>query len=528
MPKVRLVELDAHGLATIENARLEFDEGFTVITGETGAGKTLLLDALAMCLGDDPGDLRSASAQDLRVAALFVSELGELSLAREMTAAGRLRGSIDGTVCSSAALRERGGDLVTVHGQHDSLRLRTRAALLDLLDRYGGIDAGTLEALRREHRSLERERHELGGDLDRRRREQDLLEFQIAEIDGASITGPHELEETLEELTRLSARRDAATALRAAAEELDGDQGDDLASRLARVVARLPDLDEIERVREGLRDAVDALRDGARTFRDVVEHDEDDPGALERLSDRVDRLQHLVRKHGTSLADVLEAEQQGRARLEHLRGATTRLAELDDAIEALTRDEEAESARLRADRIAAADRLARAVTLQLPRVALPLADVKWRVDGVDGSEVALLFRPNPGLPAGSVASLASGGELSRLLLAIALETARDDTVAIFDEIDAGVGGQVAQQIGDCLAELGERQQVVAVTHLASVAARARRHFVIEKGTSGGRTSTWVRRVDGDERVGEIARMLVGDPNAPDARALAQRLLDATR
>ena len=146
MPKVRLVELDAHGLATIENARLEFDEGFTVITGETGAGKTLLLDALAMCLGDDPGDLRSASAQDLRVAALFVSELGELSLAREMTAAGRLRGSIDGTVCSSAALRERGGDLVTVHGQHDSLRLRTRAALLRVSTGAPGIAIATSPA----------------------------------------------------------------------------------------------------------------------------------------------------------------------------------------------------------------------------------------------------------------------------------------------------------------------------------------------------------------------------------------------
>ncbi len=528
MPKVQLVELDAHGLATIDHARLEFDDGFTVITGETGAGKTLLLDALAMCLGDDPGDLRGASAEDLRVAALFVSDGEEVSLTREMTAAGRLRGGIDGVVCSSAALRERGSDLVVVHGQHDSLRLRSRAALLELLDRYGGIDAGPLDALRRRRRSLERERHELGGDVDSRRREQELLEFQIAEVDAAAISGPHELEEVLEDLARLSARRDAALALRAAAEELDGDQDDAVASRLARVVARLPELEEIAGVGEVLRDAVDALREGARTFRGLVDRDEEDPGALERLSERVDLLQRLVRKHGASLADVLRADEQSRARLTHLSSATARLVELDEEILRVTRDEEEESSRLRLARVAAATRLSDAVSRQLPRVALPQASLEWRVDGADGSEVTMLFRPNPGLPAGSVASLASGGELSRLLLALALETARDDAVAIFDEIDAGVGGQVAEQIGDCLAELGERQQVVAVTHLASVAARARRHFVIEKHTADGRTTTQVRRVDGDERVGEIARMLVGDPTAPDARALADRLLGARR
>jgi DNA repair protein RecN (Recombination protein N) len=158
-------------------------------------------------------------------------------------------------------------------------------------------------------------------------------------------------------------------------------------------------------------------------------------------------------------------------------------------------------------------------------VALANASLRFDVDGDDGSEAQILFTPNPGLPEGPLQALASGGELSRVLLALSLETAHEDVVAVFDEIDAGVGGQVAQQIGQCLKEVGQQQQVLAVTHLASVAAKADHHFVIEKTIRGASTSTSVRPVAGEERVLEIARMLAGDEITDEAKALAHRLLE---
>jgi DNA repair protein RecN (Recombination protein N) len=158
-------------------------------------------------------------------------------------------------------------------------------------------------------------------------------------------------------------------------------------------------------------------------------------------------------------------------------------------------------------------------------VALPHASLRFEVDGDDGSEAQILFTPNPGLPEGPLQALASGGELSRVLLALSLETVHEDVVAVFDEVDAGVGGQVAQQIGECLAELGCRQQVLAVTHLASVAAKADHHFVIEKSVRNGVSSTTLRAVVGDERVSEVARMLAGDEITTESRALASRMLE---
>jgi DNA repair protein RecN (Recombination protein N) len=172
--------------------------------------------------------------------------------------------------------------------------------------------------------------------------------------------------------------------------------------------------------------------------------------------------------------------------------------------------------------------LTEAVRRHLPRVALPNALLRFVVDGDDGSDAQILFTPNPGLPEGPLQSLASGGELSRVLLALSLETAHEDVVAVFDEIDAGVGGQVAQQIGQCLYEVGRRQQVLAVTHLASVAAKADHHFVIEKLTTHGVTSTTLRPVTGEHRVNEIARMLAGDHISAEAKALASQLLETSR
>jgi DNA repair protein RecN (Recombination protein N) len=214
------------------------------------------------------------------------------------------------------------------------------------------------------------------------------------------------------------------------------------------------------------------------------------------------------------------------ARVEELANAQSRLDELDERIEKLSVLETELAAVVRRERDVAATALTSRVQRQLPRVALTHATLRFVVDGRDGSDAQILFAPNPGWPEGPLQSLASGGELSRVLLALSLETVHDDVVAVFDEVDAGVGGQVAQQIGDCLRELGDSQQVVAVTHLASVAAKAAHHFVIEKVTEGALTSTRVHQVRGDDRVREIARMLAGDARSDEADALARRMLES--
>jgi DNA repair protein RecN (Recombination protein N) len=205
--------------------------------------------------------------------------------------------------------------------------------------------------------------------------------------------------------------------------------------------------------------------------------------------------------------------------------ASSRTASLDDEIDALNARVAALAETALRERTAAAASLSAAVMAQLSRVALAHARIRFVVDGEDGAEAQILFTPNPGQPEGPLQALASGGELSRVLLAISLESAHEDVVAVFDEVDAGVGGQVAQQIGECLRELGQTQQVLAVTHLASVAAKADHHFVIEKLIGRNDVSTSVRALSGDERVEEIARMLAGDAITVESRALARQMLE---
>jgi DNA repair protein RecN (Recombination protein N) len=208
--------------------------------------------------------------------------------------------------------------------------------------------------------------------------------------------------------------------------------------------------------------------------------------------------------------------------------ATTRVAELDQEIVALETQESTLAKEARRAREESAEALSAAVARQLPRVALAHAKLRIEVDGDDGSAMQVLFTANPGQPEGTLQSLASGGELSRILLALSLETSHEDIVTVFDEVDAGIGGQVAQQIGECLREVGERQQVVAITHLASVAAQADHHFVIEKTVRKNEVHTNVRVVRGDERIDEIARMLAGDTITPESRSLARQMLETRR
>ena len=529
MPKSQLVELYAHGIGVIDDARVEFGAGFNVITGETGAGKTLLLDALDLCLGGDAATSRHAVQADMRAAAVFLQPDGrEVVLTREASSSGRLRSSLDATVASAEALRTLARELIVIHGQHDSLNLRRPSEILRIIDVSGAVSTVDLEATRRQLREARALRDGLGGDVGQRERELDFLEFQIAELEAAKVVSGGELASTLNELTRLSELRDGQTALVAALEELDGDSEEAILGRLAQVIERLPSGDTYALAGEGLRSALEQARESVHELASLADPDAFDPEALETLDQRALVLQQIARKFGGTLEAALamldDLREQRLRRLDE----SSRMATLDDEIVELEKREEALADSARHEREVAALHLTKAVQGQLPRVALPHATLRFEVHGRDGSDARILFSANPGLAEGPLQALASGGELSRVLLALSLETVHDDVVAVFDEVDAGVGGQVAQQIGECLRELGHNQQVLAVTHLASVAAKADHHFVIDKTIHHGAALTTIRAVKGDERINEIARMLAGDDLTVESTALAQQLLETLR
>ncbi|MBU6516090.1 MAG: AAA family ATPase [Acidobacteria bacterium] len=527
MPKARLVELYARGVGVIDEARIEFGSGFNVLTGETGAGKTLLLGALELCLGGDAAASRYAVTPTTRTVAVFAREDdAEVVLARESSSSGRLRASIDASPSSAEVLRQVAAQVIVIHGQHDSLSLRSRHEILRIIDAAGNVDVSELESLRREVTELTSQRDALGGDGASREREREYLLFQLRELRAAAIEDATELERTLEELRRLSRLADAQEVLLDVIDELDGDRDDAILSQWARANQRLPRDTGLDDLRDALTELLDQARANVHELHARARPDLFDPARIADLESRASTLQTIARKYGGSLEAAITEREDIERRLEELANAQDRLGDLDARLEELVRREHELSATARRERESACEFLTRRVNAQLPRVALASAVLRFEVHGEDGADARLLFTPNPGWPEGPLQALASGGELSRVLLALSLETAHEDVVAVFDEVDAGVGGQVAQQIGECLREVGERQQVIAVTHLASVAAKAAHHFVIEKTVADGITTTRVRRVTGEERVREIARMLAGDVNSEEAGALARRLLES--
>jgi DNA repair protein RecN (Recombination protein N) len=525
MPKANLIELYAHKLGVIDDARVEFGSGFNVITGETGAGKTLLLGALGLCLGSDSSASRYAITSDTRAVALFDRDGAELVFSRESSDSGRLRSSLNGAPSSAETLRTLADDVIVIHGQHDSLTLRSRSEVLRTLDEWGKINTRPLENVREELREALRLRDDFGGDQGSRERDAEFLAFQRAELEAADLQSPSELEETLDELIRLTTLRDGQSALGEVLQLLDGEGDESVLTQFAQAVSRLPQGDAYEVVRRGLDVSLIQAREALHELAALTDPDAFDPVTLTELEARVDVLQKVARKYGGSVASALAARDDVCARLERLASERERLRGLDGEIQVLEQREGELAHEIRLERERTADALTSAVALQMGRVALSNATLRFVVDGADGSDAQILFTPNPGQPEGPLATLASGGELSRVLLALSLETVHRDMVAVFDEIDAGLGGQVAQQIGDCLREVGRDQQVIAITHLASVAARADHHFVIEKEVVRGITTTSVRALLGEERVREIARMLAGNDVTEESRALAEQLLE---
>ncbi len=561
-----LVELQIRNLAIIDRLEVGFGPGLNVITGETGAGKSIVLDALQLALGARASaDVIRSGCDAARVEAVFDLEgartapevLGLLEgagveaedrclvLGREVQATGRSVARVNGHMVPASLLQSVGRLLVDIHGQGDHQLLLSPQHQLRLLDRFAGLVqevdrlSGLVERIRSLQELIRREEQLLA----HRDHERDFLQFQLREIESLAPS-PGE-DEALAAERRVLAN---AEALLEGADEiytyLHGEAGEGVLDRLGRAAKRLLDLAKLDPTLQAEYAALDSILAEAeeltrriRSYRDRIEVD---PERLSAVDARLDALNRLKRKYGGSLEAVLREAEHLRAKLAELESAEASMEGLRSELNEVVSEALPLALGLSQRRRSAAEALSGQVTSLLPEVGMPgggfVVSVKPRVGEGSASgdqlralgswgldEVEYLVSLNPGEPAKPLAKVASGGEMARLMLAIksVLSQADDTPCLVFDEIDVGVGGRGGGAVGRRLWRLSLRRQVICVTHLPQVAAFADRHIVVTKGERDGRTAVAVASVDGDARVHELAAMLAGP--APSASAVASAL-----
>lgn len=525
-----LEELAVRDLGVIDRLRLVLRPGMTALTGETGAGKTLLVDAIELLVGGraDPSLVRAGADEALvegrfRLDRAEDDDLSEVVLARAIPSSGRSRAYVDGRLATVAELRAWGERLVDLHGQHTHQSLLTPAVQRAALDRHGAIDLGPLRAARHERRAIEARLAGLGGDERARARELDLLRFQVEELTRAAVAGPDEDDLLDAEETTLgdAVAHQEAAAQAAAALSTDSGALDGLGQALAAISGRAP----FAAVERRLRSVAAEVADLATELRSAGEAIVDDPERLAAIRERRQVLRDLRRKYGDTLADVLAYAQEASARLAELEQHERRAAELDQARQAAMAAEAEAAAAVAAARRAAAGPLGTAVEAHLRELAMPRARLEVSVGGDDpADDVALLLAANPGSPPRPLAKVASGGELARAMLALRLVLTAGPPTLVFDEVDAGIGGEAAIAVGRALAGLGRSHQVLVVTHLPQVAAFAHAHVRVTKRSDEDSTVAAIEDLDDASRVGELSRMLSGLPDSDTARQHATELL----
>ena len=523
-----LTELHIEHVGVIERLDLVLGRGLTVLTGETGAGKTMLVEAIELLVGGRAdATLVRPGAPEARVEGRFVVDDEEVVLARVIPADGRSRAYVNGRLATVGNLAELGSRMVDLHGQHSHQSLLTTAAQRHALDRFAGTDLKPLQAARAHLTEIDAALAALGGDARTRAREIDLLRFQRDEITAAGIESADEdvaLDDEEDLLAGAQAHREAAQRAQGALDD-DGAAGDSLGSALAALGQRSPFGAVIGR----LRSVAAEVADLARELRELAERIDEDPERLAAVRGRRQLLRELRRKYGESLADVMAYLGDVQARLDELESYDTRAQRLEEERRAGVASERAAAAAVASTRRSAAASLGDAVAARLQLLAMPRVRVEVLVGTEDpGDDVTFLLGANPGEPALALAKVASGGELARTMLALRLVLTEAPDTLIFDEVDAGIGGSAAVAVGEALADLGTRHQVLVVTHLAQVAALAETQVVVAKDVAGGRTTASARAVTGDARVEEVARMLSGSGGSSAARRHAQELLQGRR
>ena len=532
-----LTDLNIKNVAIIDNLHVEFGNGLNVLTGETGAGKSIIIDAIELLLGGRAtSDLIRAGAEEATVEALFdISSRPELLefleesgievedgllLKRVVARNGRNRVFIGGGLSTASLLAELARRLINIYGQHESQTLLKAENHLLLLDGFACCDS-LREEFSKLHAELRRTESELcaleEGERDREKRI-DLLSFQLEEIAAAALK-PDEDSELEAERRVLSNAERLFSVSQGAYENLYAGEGAMLGP-LRRAVAAVADAEQYDQalvpIRETLEDAYARLEDASLALRDYSARIEADPHKLALLDDRLDLIGRLKRKYGATVEEVIAHGASVEQELDMLRNAAAVRGELEGRLAALREQIAAQGALLTESRKSSAERLAAAMKVELADLSMPNAVFRVSIEplpeprssGLD--RVEFLFSPNPGEPPRPLARVASGGELSRLMLALKqLHPESDVPTLVFDEVDTGIGGATSAMVGRKLKRVAKGQQIFCITHLPQVSAFADHHFRVEKRQEAGRTVTQVVHLVGDQRVNELARMLGG-------------------
>ncbi len=547
-----LTELRVRDLATIADVTLTLGPGLNVLTGETGAGKSMLVDAVALLLGERAasGSVRPGGGKTIvegafegldnatrgRIESLGLDvEDGRVVIRREVSVEGRSRAWVNGSPTTASVLAQLGAFLVDLHGQHETQSLLHADAQRDILDAFAHAEAERA-AVAEAHRALSALRAEetaLASRRDEVRRRADYLRHVVTEIDNAKLK-PGEDEVLQVEARRLSQAGTLAELAQRIADALESGEGNALGA-VSLADRALTSLERSDPSTAAWREMLDAayanLSELARLAAEYAEETEEDPARLAEVERRRDLLFRLSQKYGATVEAVLATRGESAAELDLLDTADTDLRALAARRAAAEGALRTAAGALTERRREASDRLARGVNRLLPQLGMPGGKLRVGLNslpevGSHGQEsVQLDVHLNVGLEAKPLARVASGGELSRLMLALKVVLAKHDAIAtlVFDEVDQGIGGEVGAQVGAALSEVAERHQVLVITHLPQIAARADHHLVVSKEPRGGIATSDVQQIHGEDRVGEVARML-GDAEGSAARRHAQEML----
>lgn len=562
-----LRELHISNLAVIADARIELHQGLNCFTGATGAGKSLVIGAIEVLLGlRSPAEMLRAGAEEGRVSGVFeikskrllqnirqltdidvVADGGEVLLTRRLYASGRSSVSLNGNPITLSMLKQVAENLVDVHGQHDHQYLLKPSNQLDVVDQYGG-----LEELRDRYHEVylklqeaRRQLAELTAGKTLREQQLELYRFQADEIDKAELD-PGEFEElksrasVLENLEKL--KKDAGAA-HSALYEADGSILERL-KMMAAVMSELADLDQnLRPVASVVRDATLQLEDAAFDLGRYLNRLDLDPAELAEVNDRLNTINRLLNKYGDTVPLVLEHRADVGRKIEELERQTTDLSSVQKQIDPLTKELKRLGAELSKQRAATAKKLSPLVESELSALGMEKAkfsiDLRPNVSTSDDDlgatpsgfdQIEFIVQTNPGLPPQPLRKVASGGEMSRIMLALKGVLAQGDRVSVlvFDEIDANVGGRLGSVIGNKLRKLAGHHQVLCITHLPQIASYGDRHLTVRKQVNGNQTTTTVRTMDGDERLQELAEMIGGQRITDTTRAQAKELLEAAQ
>lgn len=551
-----LTDLTIKNVAIIDSLHITLKPGLTVLTGETGAGKSIIIDAVGLIMGSRASsDLIRSGEEEAVVEALFdisalpeirslLDEAGfdcddELLVKRSLARSGKNRIFINGNLATLALLTDIAPRLINIYGQHDSQTLLKPDNHLRLLDAFAGLGNRRQEFSSKFSRLAELKERIAGLDSAEREAERrlDLLAYQTEEIAKAELKAGEE--EELEERRQLLANSEKLGSASAEAYDrlYDGDGA--ILGQLRRITGSVTELASIDHSLQDLSGSLESaylqLEDAAITLRDYSSRIESDPAALQQIDDRLDLLGRLKKKYAPNVTEILVYKAGIDQELEQLLGREQCRHNLEEELEQLEAELKLLGAKLSADRAEAAGRLEKALEQEAHQLAMKGAVIQAALEPLteprtSGYErVEFLFSPNPGEPPRPLARIASGGELSRLMLAIKQVLPEGDVpTLVFDEVDTGIGGATSELVGKKLQNVAARQQVLCITHLPQVAVFANQQLRVEKLIEGGRTATRILELDQTGRTGEVARMLAGATVTESALAHAAEMLAAAR